>query len=330
MGLLRQSSIFFGERRIKKLTLIHLIKRLYVMSKIGRNDVCPCGSGKKYKKCCLRHGQGNIKQYASMPIFKQYPQEKENHSIVTLDATPFNETGLNLENKVLNYIKNTHPTYIKDATSHAATILFRLMFIGHDRQSVDNLVEQAIKPFIIPWALYNWVPDLFEQMEQDRDEKNIKDKTIALEFNQQKNINLTSSEADLFNKLNTTYFSYYKVKNIGHDGSIILVDLLFDIEHHIFDKQLEPNLNVGGIIYARIVCYEGKDVIYGIWPMLIPEIYSERIDDFKMQCIKLNDNQPLVSHLFRTRFEFDSRDILSLIIVNMVEHGFNLMNHHAH
>jgi hypothetical protein len=21
--------------------------------KIGRNDVCPCGSGKKYKKCCI-------------------------------------------------------------------------------------------------------------------------------------------------------------------------------------------------------------------------------------------------------------------------------------
>jgi tetratricopeptide (TPR) repeat protein len=24
-----------------------------MMSKIGRNDPCPCGSGKKYKRCCL-------------------------------------------------------------------------------------------------------------------------------------------------------------------------------------------------------------------------------------------------------------------------------------
>lgn len=23
--------------------------------KIGRNDLCPCGSGKKYKKCCLKY-----------------------------------------------------------------------------------------------------------------------------------------------------------------------------------------------------------------------------------------------------------------------------------
>lgn len=23
------------------------------MGKIGRNEPCPCGSGKKYKKCCI-------------------------------------------------------------------------------------------------------------------------------------------------------------------------------------------------------------------------------------------------------------------------------------
>jgi preprotein translocase subunit SecA len=28
--------------------------------KIGRNDPCPCGSGKKYKKCCLRTGNGAV------------------------------------------------------------------------------------------------------------------------------------------------------------------------------------------------------------------------------------------------------------------------------
>lgn len=26
-------------------------------SKIGRNDSCPCGSGKKYKNCCLNTGK---------------------------------------------------------------------------------------------------------------------------------------------------------------------------------------------------------------------------------------------------------------------------------
>ena len=295
-----------------------------MMSKIGRNELCPCGSGKKYKKCCLSYGQhqvNQVKKYAETPYFKQYPQEGKNYSIVTLESVPLNEVGLSLERKILDYVKNTYPAHIKDAKSHVAAILLGLIFRGQDRQRLDNIIEQAIEPFIIPWALYNWVPDLFEQMEQDREEKNIQDKTISLACSQQNELNLTPSEAELFNNLNTTYFSYYKVKNIERDGSIILIDLLLDIEHLIFDKQLEPNLKVGGIIYARIVCHQGKEVVYGIWPMLIPEIYSERIDDFKRQCIKLHHNQPLVSHLFRTRFEFDSRDILSLIIMNMVEHS---------
>jgi hypothetical protein len=40
-----------------------LLKRYYtealkeelILKKVGRNDPCPCGSGKKYKKCCLKH-----------------------------------------------------------------------------------------------------------------------------------------------------------------------------------------------------------------------------------------------------------------------------------
>jgi preprotein translocase subunit SecA len=30
------------------------VKQVVKGEKIGRNDPCPCGSGKKYKKCCGR------------------------------------------------------------------------------------------------------------------------------------------------------------------------------------------------------------------------------------------------------------------------------------
>lgn len=34
--------------------------------KIGRNDPCPCGSGKKYKTCCLKMPTGKKKLTAKM------------------------------------------------------------------------------------------------------------------------------------------------------------------------------------------------------------------------------------------------------------------------
>jgi hypothetical protein len=37
------------------------------MSKIGRNDPCPCGSGKKYKNCCLKSGSNVIPFHVEIP-----------------------------------------------------------------------------------------------------------------------------------------------------------------------------------------------------------------------------------------------------------------------
>jgi hypothetical protein len=40
------------------------------MSKIGRNERCPCGSGKKYKQCCLRRDEANRR---AQPLPAQIP-----------------------------------------------------------------------------------------------------------------------------------------------------------------------------------------------------------------------------------------------------------------
>ena len=48
------------------------------MVKIGRNAPCPCGSGKKYKKCCLLLKTGKEQEYASstkfIPVYTQLDQ----------------------------------------------------------------------------------------------------------------------------------------------------------------------------------------------------------------------------------------------------------------
>jgi tetratricopeptide (TPR) repeat protein len=39
------------------------------MAKIGRNDPCPCGSGKKYKRCCLaKHAEAQTQALAAAPV----------------------------------------------------------------------------------------------------------------------------------------------------------------------------------------------------------------------------------------------------------------------
>jgi len=45
-------------------------------AKIGRNDKCPCGSGLKYKKCCLRRMEAQIARRRSIAAEVQELMEK--------------------------------------------------------------------------------------------------------------------------------------------------------------------------------------------------------------------------------------------------------------
>jgi len=48
------------------------------MKKVGRNDPCPCGSGKKYKKCCIDTQQNNIsvtRLEDRYDLLKMYPKD---------------------------------------------------------------------------------------------------------------------------------------------------------------------------------------------------------------------------------------------------------------
>jgi uncharacterized protein YecA (UPF0149 family) len=46
---------FPSEKKVKRgVRIVHGQKEL--TEKLGRNDLCPCGSGKRFKKCCLESG----------------------------------------------------------------------------------------------------------------------------------------------------------------------------------------------------------------------------------------------------------------------------------
>src|SRR5438105_3928019 len=46
---------FPSEKRVKRgVRVVHCDKEL--SEKVGRNDICPCGSGKRFKNCCRNTG----------------------------------------------------------------------------------------------------------------------------------------------------------------------------------------------------------------------------------------------------------------------------------
>ena len=40
---------------------------------VGRNDLCPCGSGKKYKKCCMK--KEKVVEIGQLKVESFFPTE---------------------------------------------------------------------------------------------------------------------------------------------------------------------------------------------------------------------------------------------------------------
>jgi hypothetical protein len=84
--------------------------------KIGRNEPCPCGSGKKYKKCCLRKHE-KIKDLLRGSVDFQEPEAEEEgppeYVLKGFDLLAANNYG-----EAISYASNLLSTYPEDDRIH--------------------------------------------------------------------------------------------------------------------------------------------------------------------------------------------------------------------
>lgn len=75
-----------------------------VLSKVGRNDLCPCGSGKKYKKCCLGKEPSSVESILGLISTEQPVQEASIQPESKLTLTK-------LKKMVASELKWEHPAH---------------------------------------------------------------------------------------------------------------------------------------------------------------------------------------------------------------------------
>ncbi len=130
------------------------------MAKIGRNTPCPCGSGKKYKKCCLLLQKGATQPKPQpakfIPVYTELDQlsnsvmdlikqnkldEAEAVSKQLLNEYPDQIDGFERLGQVYEARgkKQTAAVYYQKAADFAKTMT------GFDEQSVEHYLSKAKK-----------------------------------------------------------------------------------------------------------------------------------------------------------------------------------------
>ncbi len=229
--------------------------------KIGRNDPCICGSGKKYKKCC--------------------------------EALKDNSDFL-MEDPNLNRIRKSEGQIIHEhllpyvSTNFGTKIFKEALDIFYGDFSRTEEIEQAFyECMFIPWMLFNWIREENIKagwyLEKKIDSSILPEKLIGLLYLQKKSRSLTKYQLDFLEKICLeSYYSFYLVEEVKRNQSITVKDLLLNTIHLVKEKQGNNSIEPGNILYSRILNYDNQVIFVGTAPIIINGDYIAEIDKLKL------------------------------------------------
>jgi len=113
------------------------------MAKIGRNDKCHCGSGKKYKKCCLEKDENlKINQVVHNPVIQWLTYEEVNEMSTDEIIYKLGEIGIPFKQK--NFIKDMKKFYSAEEISENWFQQYTVTVKGRDEDF----------PWLAAWVLW--------------------------------------------------------------------------------------------------------------------------------------------------------------------------------
>jgi len=114
------------------------------MTDIGRNDPCPCGSGKKYKKCCLIKESNLSFGDDSAPTSSVIPGLRE-----ALEGQKFNSLE-EAQNFTSSYTQSRNTRPIEEFHDISPEQMVRFLYHPFESQEIIHFSQPVIKPSSVP------------------------------------------------------------------------------------------------------------------------------------------------------------------------------------
>ena len=216
------------------------------MKKIGRNDACPCGSGKKYKKCCLL---GNRKP---APVLRQKLESSREEFGIWMSEFL---TGKSAENLIQNALDE---------------------FLGWPEEQ-ENGISEDLHPAFVAWFLS--IRELHPgDLTPDMPGSTIVEAAFA------QNAPAPDEGVDrLARQANRAPFSFHILRKTLSGGQAEVEDLLGGGRATVTLPEALALAEVGTIFYARIIGEKNSHVVYGHAAILLPEGLASAIDGLRQR-----------------------------------------------
>lgn len=241
-------------------------------NKLGRNELCPCGSNKKYKRCCMAKD------------LLATSGEAIDFSLHKLRQT---------EGEVID--KHLMPYVMQELPEEVIIVALAEFHPGDLPKEMDK--ELVYDRFFIPWLLFNWIPkNNFEVKEFDTE------KTIAQNYIERYEGKLDRIKREFIEGMNQTYYSFYIIEEVGIEKYLIVKDIILGKEYNVKERLGTHFLRRGDIIFSRILTLEQQSIFIGMAPYSIPIGYQRELLEYKQWLIEGNGNEALSGLVLREYF----------------------------
>jgi hypothetical protein len=259
------------------------------MAKIGRNDPCVCGSGKKYKNCCIN------KTFAQSEFAEPYAKDPEWLKIRGTEAE--------MVAKILEFaLSNYGGDVFEDALEEFG--------LWGDFE-VDDIHRQTI---FLPWMAFNWIPD-----DESVDSAEPEPPVLGLQYLLENAVTLDPYQRAFIQEACAQPYSFFVITDVTVGETLGIRDIFLDRAFTVKESAASKMVKRGDILFARIVELEGQAIMLGMAPTLLPppchrDILDAR-DDFKEKLrtkgLKLDQPCLLEYDAEMRNLYFDLLDVLS-------------------
>lgn len=216
--------------------------------KIGRNDPCSCGSGKKYKKCC----EQKVARKVDSSLLYQRLRETEGRVMRAID-------DFTLQNFEADIIQD----FWEDFTLEPSDL------------SIAEILETDEADYIFAvWRQFDWA----FIAEGERKVKN-NHKTLAERFLRQNS--LSQLQQEFIQAASDAPWCFYQITDVVEGQSLQLINLLTDEEISVIEYKASHPKYVGGVLYTKVLHLHGLDFMLGCAPSIFSGQQVMQIFDFK-------------------------------------------------
>ncbi|MCX6131230.1 MAG: SEC-C metal-binding domain-containing protein [Proteobacteria bacterium] len=215
---------------------------------IGRNDPCLCGSGKKYKKCCL--SAANLLQAEDLS-YKRY-REIESELIGRLFRYALEIFG---------------PTAIEEAWSE--------FHCWDDSEAYDP--ESPINQIFGPYFLFSWEID----PANTECDLALSAKTVTDAFLETQRPRLSQEEINILDAANHCNFSFYEFTDVSPGRGFTLRNVLTELEYNVIERLGSQGAKRGFVIFGAIFEVNGSYQTLAMSPYPLPPMAIQPLIDLR-------------------------------------------------